>query len=208
MTLWRSRRRTQKLAIAALAAAICWIVPLVPAALPLADGPRVLRQYVVALLPCLLAPLLVDPFADISSSWARTRSVLLQDRALCLLIGWGSLAPAWYVSGVSGDEVLFEASTLAALMAFVMIGTWSWGSPAVLAASILGCIWLLAGNTLAELIGFGDFSTGWRPGLSPMALTVVVAAIASQLIAVFWGLSPLRRPVIGDWLGTDEPAEE
>lgn len=52
----------------------------VSAEIPGADGPRVVRQYLVAILPCLTAPALLNDLGELSATLVRERSLRVIDQ--------------------------------------------------------------------------------------------------------------------------------
>lgn len=148
--------------------------------LPGAEGRRYARQFVVAWMPVLGAVLLIDPTPEITATLPRARRVYLVLRAVMTA---GILVPlvlAWSLSGQPVVKALYEGSIVGALITCSIIAVSLWQASGVLMASLVSVLWLLAGDTLATVLGFADI-TGQAMQVS--ALHWVFALVSLGLAA-------------------------
>ena len=110
-----------------LASAVAaWVAGRVQANLPLADGPRYLRQYLVAFLPAGMGPALPDRLPGLSATLLREPLL----RRCTLLLYWGGLGlvlgPGWVSR--PGQLTTYEIMTCLVLGTVVLAVTARWGS--------------------------------------------------------------------------------
>lgn len=136
-----------------LASAVAaWVAGRVQANLPLADGPRYLRQYLVAFLPAGMGPALPDRLPGLSATLLREPLL----RRCTLLLYWGGLGlvlgPGWVSR--PGQLTTYEIMTCLVLGTVVLAVTARWGVHGVLVGLLLGLVWMLAGDSIGVAIGF------------------------------------------------------
>lgn len=193
-TLSRARGYAGFALLVAVACAVSWLTADIRADAPLADGPRVVRQYVVAFLPAVLAPVLVDRIPGFSASLIRTRALRLVEVAAF----WAGLAlvlaPSWI--GLALQTAHFELLVTLVLGAIVVVVSDRWGVHGGLVGAVLGTIWVLAGDSIAVAVGFpGVAMDPWVPILAPAAY-VPAETIAVVVVAVGASIASARvRPV-------------
>lgn len=163
------------LALVALVVAVGWGGDLV--VIPSSDGPRTIRQMVVALLPCLIAPVLVDQMPTVSGTLVRVTALAWLERLGCVVVIFGVSAVAWWaLPGLFPGSGWYEFGVACALTAIALAGTARWGSGGVLATCAVALGWLMAGDTVAGVMGF---QTVVLPDIP--ALPVVRAAVSVTL---------------------------
>lgn len=159
----------------------------ISADLPLADGPRRLRQYLIAFLPAGMAPCLHDRFPGLSKTLLREPLM----RSSCLALYWVGLllvfGPGWVVQ--FSPLAAYEILTCLVLGAVVLAVTAGWGSHGMLVGLLLGLVWLLAGDSIGAAIGFTDFlvqapGAPEQPLPGHIPLLLVGAAVAALLASV------------------------
>lgn len=165
-TLARARGYLVFSCLLVMAGVISWSGAAVRVDIPLADGPRVVRQYVVAFLPALIAPVLIDRLPDVSATLVRS-SVLRCSDLTAYWSGLGLvLVPSW--RGVAPQTAHYEALVATVVAAGVLVIAHRWGVSGSLVAAILGMVWVLAGGTIATAMGFpGVAMDPWAPQMSP-----------------------------------------
>ncbi|MHA6511817.1 hypothetical protein [Tessaracoccus sp. Z1128] len=125
--------------------------------IPVADGPRYTRQFVVAWMPVFGSILLIDPTPDITATLPRARLVYLCLRCLMLI---GTLTPLMVVWSDSTDinHNLYDAFAAGALLTLAIITASRWHAAGLLTSSLVSVIWLLIGDTLATALRFSDIT--------------------------------------------------
>jgi hypothetical protein len=190
---WLSIQVVRRTAMAALiivvGVTLGWAIGAAPWELPGADGPRVVRQYLVAVLPALLAPALVDRLPEFSASLTREPILRLISEGLVVAGTWLVLVPTWVMGRVTVEVVAYEAFVTCSLLAVVLAGTAWKGLGAVFGAAFLGALWLLAGDTLAGALGFYDETipgTGSALGFGPLVALGLsgIAMVAAFVLGV------------------------
>lgn len=170
-----------------IASSVSWSASEVNADLPLADGPRVIRQFVIAFMPSLGAPLLIDKVPDLSAALVRSSAL----RRMDVCIFWVGLAialvPGW--SGVADQTIHYEVVVALAMSSIIIVVTAKLGDSGVLCGAIAGMVWILFGGAAAMIAGFpGVAWDSVNPVLSPAAYVqaetsiVVLCAIGATIV--------------------------
>ncbi|WP_297741446.1 hypothetical protein [uncultured Tessaracoccus sp.] len=159
--------------------------------LPGADGHRYVRQFVISFMPVLGAVLLVDPTPELSATLPRTCYVYLTLRATTLM---GILVPhslAWSIADQPAAKSLYEAAIACVLISCSILAVSVWQASGVLLASLLAVAWLLAGDTLAMLLGFADI-TGRALPVSWWHWALALSSLGLVAVATLRGAGPTR----------------
>lgn len=166
---------------------LAWAAGRVQADLPLADGPRWVRQYLVAFLPSALAPALHDRLPGLSVTLLR-EPLLRRVTVVLYWVGLGLvLGPGWVSE--PGQMSTYEVLTCLVLGAAVLAVTAGWGSHGMLVGLLLGLVWMMAGDSIGAAIGFTDFlvqapGAPEQPLPGHVPLLLVGAAVAALLASV------------------------
>jgi hypothetical protein len=187
--IWTLCRARGYLAFSALVIVTCgisWAAAAIRADLPLADGPRVVRQYVVAFLPAALAPVLIDRLPEVSASLARSAAWRVVD----LVAYWSGMAmvlvPTWL--GVPSQTAHYEVLIILVLSTIVTVVSTPWGINGSLIGAVLGAVWVLSGGAIATAAGFpGVARDPWSPIMDPagyVSVETIVVAIAAAVAFV------------------------
>ena len=172
--------------------------------LPGADGRRYARQFVVAWLPVLGGVLLIDPTPEITATLPRARPVYL---GLRMAMAFGVLAPlamAWFLSDQPLVKGLYEAFIVGVLLTCSVLAVSLWQASGVLTASLISVLWLLAGDTLAEVLSNpvdepsqAACWMAWSEGSGSTSLPSLKVAPARTL-ATRWGARIARHLFCAD----------
>lgn len=159
--------------------------------LPGADGRRYARQFVVAWMPVLGAVLLIDPTPEITATLPRARRVYVALRAAMVVGVLVPLVLAWFLSDQLVVKALYEAFIVAVLITCSIIAVSLWQASGVLMASLLSVLWLLAGDTLAMVLGFADI-TGQAMRVAPVHWGLALAGLGLAAVATLRGAGSTR----------------
>lgn len=159
--------------------------------LPGADGRRYARQFVVAWMPVLGGVLLVDPTPEITTTLSRARSVYLVLRAAMAIGTLVPLALAWALSDQPLVKGLYEAFITGLLVTCTVIAVSLWQASGVLLSSLVSVLWLLAGDTLATVLGFADI-TGQVMQVSPLHWGLALAGLGLAAAITLRGAGSTR----------------
>ena len=187
MTIGKTRGYFQFVIVMVVATLISWSASGIRADLPLADGPRVVRQFLVAFVPALGASLLLDPIPELSASLVRVPGLKWVD----VFIFWTgislALVPGW--SGIDVDTVHYEMLVALVLCSVVIVVTAGLGEHGSLVGAILGVAWTLFGTGLGIVAGFPGAAWGLGSPAPTQAMfvpaetaVVVLGAIASTIV--------------------------
>lgn len=124
--------------------------------LPMTDGPRLVRQAIVLVLPVTLSALLPPPLPDVHPSLLRFRLHHWVTRGSFWIIMAVVLAAAWVGRGISSNLILFEMMSTLSVAAAALFFVPRLGVRVVLALTGLCSAWLLYGIPMGEVLGFGD----------------------------------------------------
>ncbi len=179
--------------VVGIAGVVSWYASGVRADVPLADGPRVVRQFIVGFMPSLGAPLLVDRTPTLSASLARTRTVRCADVGLYWTGIAMALVPGWV--GVTTQTVHYEMLiTLILCNCVIAISAW-FGEYGALVGAILGLVWILFGGAAAVVLGFPGVA--WDPfdpilasSLYVPMETVALVLCSAGLMVAYCNLKP------------------
>lgn len=179
----RVRRWWLPLALTLAAAIVGWLFGTHDAAIPTADGPRVVRQYLIVGLPALIAPMLIDRIPEMSAALVREPRLRLMDQSLATGAIAVVLGIAWARSGLPLDLLLYELCIALLFLDWILLGCARWGLLAVLVTSLAAILWLLAGDTVAKIMGFGSLGAP-PPGMTTHIASRGLVILAAALIAL------------------------
>lgn len=155
---------------------------------PSADGLRYARQFAVAWLPVFLGACLMEPVPELSGTLSRGARVQRWLRFALLLGSVLPLLPAW-MGGLDPARALYDVFQLGVLISVSVMTVSRWGIFGVLGTAMVSVIWLLAGDSLAVMMGFFDpyMEAFVRPPTwSAQALTLATAAVAVLTVFSPW----------------------
>lgn len=185
-----------------------WVAPIVVAAgvvvvavalgsqavaVPLTDGPRHVRHYLVALAPSFASAVLTDHVPAISANLLREPSLRRVDLALYWLIT-ASVAPSLFGLALDSPEGRYCLVIGLLLAGFALLSARVLGHTGVFASALLGIMWLMFGDTVAPLLGF-DLNQPYI-SLQPHPTAPVWGAVAVAIgcsVTALW--LPHRQPV-------------
>lgn len=148
------RRRPILAVVAVVSCAVAYWTGHALVAFPGADGPRVVRQYLVAAVPAFVAPFLLDRVPDVSATLVREPRERLLDQLAATAVCYATLLAGW-LGGVGTNDALYEVLVTNILLTVILGGAARFGLGAVLVVSGLSAAWLLVGDSLAAALGFG-----------------------------------------------------
>lgn len=186
--VWRLRATILVLVATAI---VGWTSAPVAFDMPAADGPRVVRDYLIVFLPTLLGVSLIDPTPELTTTLPRSRMVGLIMRVGVTASVAAVLVPVWVRSGLPLQIIAHEVFSACSFLALILLTVPRWGINGILAASLVACLWLLAYGSVAEVLGFRLLrETGMHP-MPAMALSAW-GLVTFSIVAVLAGIRGVR----------------
>lgn len=159
--------------------------------IPLADGPRSIRQGVAAILPVMLGVSLVDAVPSVTATARRSRLLSSSIKLILVAAAATALAPSW--TSIRLPIAAFDLFVLLSLFALVLHTVPRWGVHGVLAASVISLGYLLFYGLICDILGFAPYSEmldesvpfGFYTPMAPRAWGFLAAALAATVAGIF-----------------------